>query len=74
MFGTDKVAIQVPPGPYPLCGDNCKGQLLPCVEPATAVTGPPAFVGPGVVPAGTPYWKDGTLVLFWKCTVCGRRV
>lgn len=80
MFDTDKINVQVPSGPYPRCEcatsaeTICPGHLLPHVEPATVVAGPPACAGPGMIAEGTQFWKPGTAILFWKCSSCGRRV
>lgn len=65
MLNSEAVNIVVPNPPYPLC--PCGGVLLPHVEPATGHATAMPYEKPAEI------WIRGTLILFWKCSACGKR-
>ncbi len=81
------VSVVVPAGPYPDClmvrtalrkdsatvGVVCEGKLLPMVEPAKVRVEQSIIAGPGAHNAYETWWS-GTVVMYWKCSSCGREV
>lgn len=81
MFDSKPITINVPPGPYPECGGldghglQCHGTLVPKVEPATveAERHIPFPSPPGMTEKYKAY-LEGSAVLYWQCSKCGRQV
>ena len=56
------VTIHLPQPPYPNC--KCNGQLVPCLEPATARDSW----------SGRPGWVKDSIILYWICIFCKERI
>ena len=74
MFDSKPIVIHIPPGPYPRCTCGI-GTLVPRVEPATIETERhmPFPAAPGMTEKYKSY-MEGSVVLYWHCNQCGKRV